>query len=103
MTQSLAAHAVHADRCTYDEICDSCGGDWNSVEHAARDVLNTGRAEVAWLLMRNLHFSEGRQHDGRNNLMVMFALLDVNTRFVDRSMPNGTQMEWVLPTPIAPV
>lgn len=74
----------------------------NSVEQAAQEALKQGRAEVPWLLMRNTLFREGTQHDGRTALVAAFAEQGVRAKFADRTMPNGTQMEWVLLTPIAP-
>lgn len=71
----------------------------NSLEHSARKALETGRAEVPWLLLRNLHFRDGTPTDGRMAMEAAFAALGVRVRVVDRAMPNGTQMQWVVLTP----
>ena len=71
----------------------------NSLEHSARKALEAGRAEVPWLLLRNLHFRDGTPTDGRRAMEAAFAELGVQVRLVDRTMPNGTQMQWVVLTP----
>lgn len=74
----------------------------NSLEQSARKALSEGRAEVPWLLLRNLHFREGTPTDGRKAMEAEFAELGVLVRLVDRTMPNGTQMQWVVLTPAPP-
>jgi hypothetical protein len=74
----------------------------NALEQSARKALRTGRAEMPWLLLRNLHFREGAPADGRKAMEEAFAALGVQVRVVDRTMPNGTQMQWVVLTPAPP-
>ncbi|WP_426304052.1 hypothetical protein ACN9MJ_13640 [Acidovorax facilis] len=71
----------------------------NSLEQSARKALEVGRAEVPWLLLRNLHFRDGTPTDGRKAMEAAFAELGVQVRVVDRTMSNGTQMQWVVLTP----
>lgn len=71
----------------------------NTLEHSAREALAKGRAEVPWLLLRNMHFRDGTPTDGRKAMEEAFAELGVQVRLVDRTMPNGTQMQWVVLTP----
>lgn len=71
----------------------------NVLEHEARKALETGRAEVPWLLLRNLHFREGTPAEGRAAMEAAFAALGVQARIAERAMPGGTQMQWVLLTP----
>lgn len=78
------------------------GNTGNALEHEARKALETGRAEVPWLLLRNLHFRDGTPTDGRKAMEAAFAELGVQVRVVDRTMPNGTQMQWVVLTPAPP-
>ena len=74
----------------------------NSLEHSAREAREKGRAEVPWLLLRNLHFRDGSPMEGRKAMEAAFAELGVQVGVVDRAMPNGTQMQWVVLTPAPP-
>lgn len=71
----------------------------NTLEQSARKALEAGRAEVPWLLLRNLHFRDGTPTEGRRAMEVAFAELGVHVRVIDRTMPNGVQMQWVVLTP----
>jgi len=71
----------------------------NTLGQSARKALETGRAEVPWLLLRNLHFRDGTPAEGRKAMEAAFAELGVQVRVVDRAMPNGVEMQWVVLTP----
>lgn len=71
----------------------------NHIEHLAAEAIEKGRAEDAWIGLRNAYFNEGTREESFAAMVACFAGLHVRAISEWRSV-NGNDMEFIVLTPV---